>query len=267
MKRGWILPITLAFAFVSVHSFFQPDLCYPQDYKSVRADITFGSDWNVLEFWFGTNPYSSFGFRSNSLKFTSSSSAALSHFSVTPHRIELYKLQQYDTSPVSVSVIVDMPKNAGEMTFAVVTGRIGSIEANVYGVSGTLLGQLKVNGTDFADPWDYKKFTFGAPTSVDSYANEPVPNELALEQNYPNPFNPRTSIEYSIKSHQRVTITVFNQLGQVVRTLVDEVKMPGEYAVAWDGKNENAVQLPSGAYLSLLQAGNFRQLRKMTLLR
>jgi hypothetical protein len=88
----------------------------------------------------------------------------------------------------------------------------------------------------------------------------PVAN--ALEQNYPNPFNPQTVIRYSIRENCHVRLAVYNVLGQMVCTLVDEHQTAGQKSVNW-----NPGELASGIYFYRLQAGDFIQTRKMTLIR
>mgnify|MGYP003376160294 CR=1 FL=1 len=83
-----------------------------------------------------------------------------------------------------------------------------------------------------------------------------------LTQNYPNPFNPTTSIQYAISGKQFVTLKIYNLLGREVATLVNENKEAGNYMVNFD-----ASILPSGVYLYKLQAGEYTQTRKMTLIK
>lgn len=83
-----------------------------------------------------------------------------------------------------------------------------------------------------------------------------------LNQNYPNPFNPSTTIQYSIKDPGLVKIELFDILRRRVRTLVNEVKQPGEYKVNINGHN-----LTSGIYLYRLISGTFTQVKKMQLLK
>lgn len=64
-----------------------------------------------------------------------------------------------------------------------------------------------------------------------------LPNDFKLEQNYPNPFNPTTDVLFSIKNSSNVTISVYNVLGQLVNTLVDEQMNAGNYSVKWDASN------------------------------
>ena len=94
-----------------------------------------------------------------------------------------------------------------------------------------------------------------------------VPLTFALHQNYPNPFNPETHISFDIPKATNVTLTIYNTLGQKVRTLVNDVRQAGSYTVTWDGTNDYGVQVASGVYIYTLRAGNFTQTRKMTLLR
>jgi len=94
-----------------------------------------------------------------------------------------------------------------------------------------------------------------------------VPLDYALHQNYPNPFNPETRIEYQLPNTNHVLIQVFNVLGTPVRTLVNEKQIQGRHHVAWDGLNEQGIQEASGVYLVSMQAGAFRSIRKITLLR
>jgi len=90
----------------------------------------------------------------------------------------------------------------------------------------------------------------------------PFVNEFSLSQNYPNPFNPSTVISYRLPVIGFVTLKVYDILGREVATLVNEEKPAGEYEVEFDGSN-----LPSGVYLYRLTAGEFRDTKKLLLLK
>jgi hypothetical protein len=94
-----------------------------------------------------------------------------------------------------------------------------------------------------------------------------VPNEFALKQNYPNPFNPETNIEFNLPKEQDVYLSVFNLLGQQIRTLVDTKLEAGRHVAHWDGKNDNGVGVPSGVYFYRLYTPEFSQTNKMVLVR
>ncbi len=90
----------------------------------------------------------------------------------------------------------------------------------------------------------------------------PLPVRASLEQNYPNPFNPLTTIRYSLPTPSRVTMTVFNILGQQVAELVKGDIGPGSHDVTFDGS-----ALSSGLYFYRIQAGGFTQTKTLLLLR
>ena len=101
-----------------------------------------------------------------------------------------------------------------------------------------------------------------APTGIGSTIGVGVPKGFILEQNYPNPFNPSTTIEYQITTPDIVKLQVFNTLGQLVATLVNERQSTGAYSVNWDAQN-----LSSGTYFYRLEVGNDFVTRKSVLLR
>jgi hypothetical protein len=88
------------------------------------------------------------------------------------------------------------------------------------------------------------------------------PIVYSLEQNYPNPFNPTTVIKYSIPEISKVSLTLFNILGEEVATLVNEEKVADYYTVEC-----NAASLPSGVYFYQLRADNYISTKKMLLLK
>jgi hypothetical protein len=93
-----------------------------------------------------------------------------------------------------------------------------------------------------------------------------LPTEYKLEQNYPNPFNPTTKIRYSIPNLgselQNVNLTVYDILGNQVKSLVDEPQETGYHEIDF-----NASTLASGVYIYRLSAGNFVSIKKMMVLK
>lgn len=105
------------------------------------------------------------------------------------------------------------------------------------------------------------RYDFGNPTSVKE-TEESFPKEFELYQNYPNPFNPTTMIRFSLPTADRVTLRVYNTLGQEVAILVDDMRSAGDHHVVFDGYS-----LHSGIYFYKLQDGNRILVRKMLLMR
>ncbi|HCV42474.1 MAG TPA: hypothetical protein DGH68_03250 [Bacteroidetes bacterium] len=89
-----------------------------------------------------------------------------------------------------------------------------------------------------------------------------LPKEFALEQNYPNPFNPITTIKYDLPVDSRVSLVVFNILGQEVVMLANGEQKAGYRSVEW-----NASNVASGVYFYRLEACNFTSVKKLLLLR
>jgi subtilisin family serine protease len=89
-----------------------------------------------------------------------------------------------------------------------------------------------------------------------------VPTSFSLKQNYPNPFNPTTKITYAIPTASKVTLKIFNLLGQLVATLVDEEQKANTYVKEFD-----ASRLASGTYFYQIKAGNFNSTKKMILMK
>lgn len=110
----------------------------------------------------------------------------------------------------------------------------------------------------------------GAITSVPG-SQTPVPFNFSLEQNYPNPFNPTTTIIVNLSDNIarqfQIRLTVYNILGQTVRTLLQQPLQPGTHQIRWDGKDEFGNPMPSGVYLYQLQAGTFSETRRMVLMK
>ena len=94
-----------------------------------------------------------------------------------------------------------------------------------------------------------------------------VPHRYALGQNFPNPFNPQTTISFDLPNATEVKLTVYNMLGQKIRTLADQRLDAGQHQVLWDGRSDNGDAVASGIYLYRLEADSFVTSKKMILLK
>jgi hypothetical protein len=92
-----------------------------------------------------------------------------------------------------------------------------------------------------------------------------LPENYELMQNYPNPFNPTTVILYAVPKQSHINISVYNILGQLVTTLVDESKSAGTYSTTWDGTDTNGLKVASGIYMYRFDSIDFTQSKKMIL--
>lgn len=118
---------------------------------------------------------------------------------------------------------------------------------------------------DGTNTWQF----FNQPTKGAANSNTAVesnqttnPQKFALYQNYPNPFNPTTTISFSLPVKQRVTLAIYNMLGQKVSTLVDDVLPAGNHSVQWQ-----AEAMPNGFYFYQITSDAYSVTKKMILLR
>ncbi|KXK56793.1 MAG: peptidase S8/S53 subtilisin kexin sedolisin [Chlorobi bacterium OLB5] len=108
----------------------------------------------------------------------------------------------------------------------------------------------------------YKKIMDRLHKNKKNNANNTIPKVFKLSQNYPNPFNPITKINYSLPRAVKVNIQVYDILGRLVKTLVNENKDAGNYEVQFDGTG-----LASGVYFYRIEAGDFTDSKKMVLVK
>jgi hypothetical protein len=89
-----------------------------------------------------------------------------------------------------------------------------------------------------------------------------TPAEFALYPNYPNPFNPETTISFAVPQHSRVVLKIVDMRGSLVATLVDREFEPGQHKIKFSAEG-----LASGIYLTVMQNGDFTQIRKIMFLK
>jgi hypothetical protein len=99
-------------------------------------------------------------------------------------------------------------------------------------------------------------------SSVNSGANLEIPKVYTLYQNYPNPFNPTTSIDFSLPKSEFVTLKIYNILGEEIATILNNKLQAGNHTYQFDGSH-----LASGVYLCRIEAGEYKHVKKMILLR
>ena len=170
--------------------------------------------------------------------------------------------------------------NSAGVTEIVAEGFCSSEGDQVYGPSITVDRTDAIHVTYiYCDCWtdecsiEYTKraVTTGVREEPESDA---TPSAFGLFQNSPNPFNPSTTINYQLKEQSSsagplipATLNIYNIRGQLVRTLVNEERLPGSYSVTWDGKDQNGKQVSSGVYFYRLQAGDSQASKGMVLLK
>jgi hypothetical protein len=134
----------------------------------------------------------------------------------------------------------------------------------------------------FDGDWDWSAGYWYKVAAVDIHGNEspfavtgpgevtgddPMPSATYLEQNFPNPFNPSTTIAFGLKKGGHVSLRIYDAAGRLVSVLVNESRPAGRYEEIWNGTDTAGGTAASGVYFYLLEAGAFKETRKMVLLR
>ena len=102
---------------------------------------------------------------------------------------------------------------------------------------------------------------------MDISDSDGVPTSYYIHQNYPNPFNPVTTLRYDIPEDINVKVTIYDMIGREVNRLVSGQQSAGYKIVQWNGTNNLGEAVSAGTYLYKIQAGNFRQTKRMVLLK
>ncbi len=158
---------------------------------------------------------------------------------------------------ITFTEVVDTTLNPGEVYIYVFTATANLAVPKIYQVMAmvSLSGDvITSNDTVFAMV-ENQIITGIDPLSA-------LPKEYKLHHNFPNPFNPTTTIKYDLPADSRVTLKIYNILGQEVRTLANEHQAAGYKALQWDGKNQAGEPVSSGIYIYRISAGSLRESRE-----
>ncbi len=151
---------------------------------------------------------------------------------------------------------------------------VGSSEGDLlYGMAGQVIVGLGSDGVNSSASGFYANPDVQSSILTSAGDQPPeIPTEYGLSQNYPNPFNPSTKIEFALPVAGHVRLTIFNTLGQLVATVIDDEMAAGYQVALWNGRNDHGEDVGSGVYFYRIVAasGNnpssFVQVKKMVLL-
>ena len=175
------------------------------------------------------------------------------------------------------------PSGDGEIVFQYrMVGEEGGCTVGIedstqrLGIQYLYNGAYDLSATDIRDGAAIK-FTTRPPHLLVGVGNpEPgqqlLPLRFTMDQNFPNPFNPTTVIRYALPAQSRVSLRIYDVLGQEVCTLVDEVQSAGYRTVSWNSRTDRGVQAASGVYFARLiveetHGSVFSEVRKMLLVK
>ncbi len=158
---------------------------------------------------------------------------------------------------ISVSNIATMSDDQGQFSFDILSSDYTfTCEAEGYEVA-------TIDEVVTTDELTYLDFQLVAITGT----NDLPVLITELHSNYPNPFNPITNISYSVKKAGKVTLEVYNIKGQLVKTLVNDVKETGNYTTTWNGTDNSNKSVSSGVYFYKMKTGNYTATKKMILMK
>jgi hypothetical protein len=114
---------------------------------------------------------------------------------------------------------------------------------------------------------DYSNVASVIIENVSIIGNNDIPIVYKVHQNHPNPFNPVTTLQYDLPEDGFVNITVYDMMGRQINTLVSGQQNAGYKSIQWNATNNTGQPVSAGVYLYSIEAGEFRQVRKMVLLK
>jgi arabinogalactan endo-1,4-beta-galactosidase len=150
------------------------------------------------------------------------------------------------------------------------------VDENDYGLGICYWAPDWISTNQFGSPWENQAlFDFDGELldAISVFDNSSVAikriDNFSLNNiyNYPNPFNPITTLEYDLPEDAVVNITIYDMMGRVVNTLVNGSQTAGYKSIQWDATNNLGDPVSAGLYIYTIQAGEFRQTKKMVLLK
>ncbi len=146
-------------------------------------------------------------------------------------------------------------------------GSVPTMQSTVYDNPIVIDTTTVLKAIAFKNNWNpseivVSEFDFGVGNEDCIY-----PGEIINIFAYPNPFNPNTTISFDLPKAGKVSLTIYNQKGQLVRTLADNYYSKGTNSLQWNGKSDAGEPVPSGIYIYKLQGVDFHITRKMTLMK
>jgi len=251
----------------------------------------------LQENWNGIGTVSVFVFDTNGLHDSTSFQVTVLPVNDAPMDFNLIYPMVLDTIPVSVDTDETIPFTWGrsidvdsEVLYKLTitlnyfgtsyTNEYENIADTTYGVSAYEYAILMTNlnlprwnidytieGTDGEYTVTSENGEFVLDNTSLSIDNDIMPKEFVLHQNYPNPFNPITSLRYNLPNDGLVNITIYDMMGRIVKTLVNSSQTAGFKSVQWNATNNKNEPVSAGLYLYTIQAGEFRQTKKMVFLK
>ena len=164
------------------------------------------------------------------------------------------------------NLYTDIHENINDTSYAIFSQSLDQLLNALSLEEYTLDWYIKANDEEYTTFSDTGQFVL-TRSLLDNFEKPIIPKVFALHQNYPNPFNPTTTLRYDIPEDSFVRVTVYDMLGNVVNNLVNDNQNSGYRSVQWNATNNQGQPVSAGVYLYSIEAGKFRQTKKMILLK
>jgi photosystem II stability/assembly factor-like uncharacterized protein len=151
--------------------------------------------------------------------------------------------------------------NAGQTWSSMGVGLPNAVISDMHLHSSTRIARAFTHGRSM---W---QVSIDSLVTTDVVRSENLPATIELRQNYPNPFNPNTTIRFALSGRTRISLTIHDIGGAVVRQLVNDEVAAGQHSVSWDGMNDSGHRVSSGIYLCHITTDSRSTARKMIMLK
>jgi len=276
LKRFWTLTVVSAILVLAVVA------AAKTDQKVIFGDAVIGDDNLIRVPLSVTNGNDLVGI---DLAFKYSAGVRIKEVTFENTRVAYWDLKATMLNPTNQTVVAMMVPQLSMTKKPALAAGTGPIAELVFERTDPAVTEIKLEPTVMEDPHHSVFFVYANTDANGQYtqwredpevvngtvalvATGPsLPTEFGLDQNYPNPFNPTTKLSFALPTNAHVQLTVYNVLGQAVRTLVDEDMAAGTHEVTWNGRNSEGTQVSSGIYFYRINAGNFSATKKMMMLK
>ena len=154
--------------------------------------------------------------------------------------------------PAGEGLLTEIPWNIGN--FPQISGKVSIVDVQVAGYFGAEMS------SETGDPY------FIGP-NLSTMESKRIPDTHTLYSAYPNPFNPTTRLRYELSNSEYISIIIYDLKGEYIKSLVNSIQGAGYRTIVWDATNYLGQPVSAGMYIYTIQAGEFRQTRKMVLLK
>jgi len=276
LKRFWTLTVVSAILVLAVVA------AAKTDQKVIFGDAVIGDDNLIRVPLSVTNGNDLVGI---DLAFKYSAGVRIKEVTFENTRVAYWDLKATMLNPTNQTVVAMMVPQLSMTKKPALAAGTGPIAELVFERTDPAVTEIKLEPTVMEDPHHSVFFVYANTDANGQYtqwredpevvngtvalvaAGPSLPTEFGLDQNYPNPFNPTTRLSFALPTNAHVQLTVYNVLGQAVRTLVDEDMAAGTHEVTWNGRNGDGQQVSSGIYFYRINAGNFSATKKMMILK